>query len=431
MTVPDPGTDALLAEAIQRREEGDRVASLITLRAYLMREHALLRLARLTDDVEEARPAARLALLLAPGDELAQRVAQDVAGRFPESDASASSIDWAAHLTALTGMALGQARAVRWPFRGVNQPIGDALDQGMISTKDLIWASESVTQERVRAAARTVLLSRLLDVEPAELPRPLTVIIGSRYTEREERLALFFTGLMIGIFAIVMVTASIASVLVLIKQLPAWVGLALWVAIGMMLLLDRLTGRSIRRFETFRAGRLGEEQVVEGLRAVLNDRWVLFRNFTWSGRKGGDIDLVLVGPGGVWVFEVKSYTGAVRNHGDIWEYRGKRNWRKLGAHPGQQARRNAARLQAFCVEQSLNIPWVQPVVIWATDEGADEGSRGTLTLEQPATPVWPAEAITERAGELWQRRTTLDAETVQRVAALLRETIEAVRAQAK
>ncbi|NTU81841.1 MAG: NERD domain-containing protein [Chloroflexales bacterium] len=425
------GADALLTEAIQRREEGDLTASLVALRAYLTREHALLRLARLTDIADEAQAATRLALQLAPGDALAQRVAQDVAVRFPEPDSGASSIDWAAHLTALTGMTLGQARTVRWPFRGINQPIGDALDQGTISLKDLVWAMESVTQERIRTAARTLLLSRLLDVEPAELPRPLTVITGSRYTEREERLAILLTGLMTGIFFSIMLVTIVASVLILVFRLPIWISLALWVAIGLMILLDRLTTRSVRRFETFHAGRLGEEQVVERLRAVLDDRWVLLRNFTWPGRRGGDIDLVLVGPGGIWAFEVKAYTGAVRNIGDTWEYRGKRGWRKLSAHPGQQARRNAARLQAFCAEQGLNIPWVQPVVIWATDEGADEASRGTLTLEQPATPVWPAETIVETAGELWQRRAALDAETAQRVVALLRETTEAARARVR
>jgi len=431
MTMRDPGADMLLAEAIQRREEGDREASLMALRAYLTREHALLRLARLTDDADEAKAATRLALQLGPGDALAQRVAQHVAGRFPEPDASASLIDWATHLTALTGMTLGQARAVRWPFRSINQPIGDALDEGKITTKDLIWATESVTQERVQAAVRTVLLSRLSDVEPAELPRPLSVITGSRYTEREERLAVFFTGFIAGIFLCIMVTASLGSLLALVLRLPIWVSLALWIAIGLMVLLYRLTGRSIRRFETFRAGRLGEEQVVERLRAVLDNRWVLFRNFTWPSRRGSDIDLVLVGPGGVWAFEVKAYTGAVRNRGDTWEYRGKRDWRKLGTHPGQQARRNAARLHSFCTEQGLNIPWVQPVVIWATDEGSDEPSHGILTLEQPATPVWPAEAISETAGELWQRRAALDAETIQRVVALLRETTQAARTPAK
>jgi hypothetical protein len=290
------GTDALLAEAIQRREEGDKEAGLTALRAYLTYEHALLRLARLTDIADEARVATRLALQLASGDTLVQRVAQDVGTRFPEPDSGASPIDWSAHLTAITGMTLGQARAVRWPFRGINQPIGDAFDEGKITAKDLIWAAENVTQKRVRAAAHTVLLSRLLDVEPAKLPRPLTVITGSRYTEREERLAVFFTGLMMGIFAIVMITASTMSVIVLIKQLPIWIGLALWVAIGVLLLLGRLTNRSLDRFEAFRVGRLGEEQVVEQLRAVLDDRWVLFRNFIWPERRGGDIDLVLVGP---------------------------------------------------------------------------------------------------------------------------------------
>jgi hypothetical protein len=67
-------------------------------------------------------------------------------------------------------------------------------------------------------------------------------------------------------------------------------------------------------------------------------------------------------------------------------------------------------------------------VIWATDERADEAARGELILEQPATLVWPAEAIAETAGELWQRRAALNDETVQQVVALLRKTTEAARA---
>ncbi len=45
---------------------------------------------------------------------------------------------------------------------------------------------------------------------------------------------------------------------------------------------------------------------VEELRYHLDGQWTLYRNPEWPHRRRGHVDLVLVGPGGLWALEVKA-----------------------------------------------------------------------------------------------------------------------------
>ena len=60
---------------------------------------------------------------------------------------------------------------------------------------------------------------------------------------------------------------------------------------------------------TFEQGREGEERVVNSLVNSLDDGWYIFRNFVLP-TKNDDIDVVLVGPGGIYAIEVKNYAGS-------------------------------------------------------------------------------------------------------------------------
>jgi hypothetical protein len=140
-----------------------------------------------------------------------------------------------------------------------------------------------------------------------------------------------------------------------------------------------------------------------------------------TNRKWGDVDLILVGPGGVWAFEAKAYSGQIRNIGDRWERKWRWGWRMFTSHPGLQARHNAARLNEYLKGKGVNVLWVQPVVTWA-------GEAGSLIVEDPAMPVWSLAGLPSHFEELWQSGNLPD-ETMQRVVDILERAVQAVQKQ--
>jgi hypothetical protein len=422
--------DQLLERAIELRRKDQLAESYRYLRAYLLRDHVLLRLARMSTQLDEARSAAQLALSLEPSADLAQRVRLDVERRFAHAAGQPPGQEhWPTIIALTTGLTLAQARAVNWPFNGINRPIGEILDDGTRTLKDMLWACDNARDTRVRDAARTILLTHLLDAAPEQSPKPLTIIMGSRYSERQERIALVIAGAGVGVGLLLSTVMVVAGVLTTLLGSSLPITVTLYGLMGIAVLLWIIVERRIRDAIAYKVGRWGEERVVEALRTSLDGRWTLIRNFTWPGRKGGDIDLVLVGPGGVWAFEIKAYAGRVRNIGDTWARQGKRGWRRLPINPGAQARRNAANLKAFLDAQSVPVSWVQPVVIWAGGEAADPDDRSILTIEQPKTPVWISPEIADRAGDPWQGRGALDQETTEKIVDLLARTVEQANKQ--
>jgi len=162
------------------------------------------------------------------------------------------------------------------------------------------------------------------------------------------------------------------------------------------LLLSKANQRLKREIEVARKGQEGEERLLEALRQGLDENWTLFRNVILPGRNQGDLDAVLVGPPGVWVLEVKMFSGEYRNSGEHWEYRAGRQWRLLKKSPSRQARDNAVRLASFFRADGLS-QWVEPVVVWANDESP-------LTVDNPAVAVWSLVRLPEELGNLWQRQ---------------------------
>jgi hypothetical protein len=67
--------------------------------------------------------------------------------------------------------------------------------------------------------------------------------------------------------------------------------------------------------EAAEAGQQGENRVADQLGRALDDRWVLYRGYM---NARGEVDGVLVGPGGVVAIEVKTYTGIISADGDQW-----------------------------------------------------------------------------------------------------------------
>ncbi len=117
--------------------------------------HALLWLARVSSDDREAIAAAELALSLQPDNEIAQRAVAALRCRNLDPSASESKLE----VMRLTGMTLSQARAVTWPFRGLNRPLGVLADEGKLTLKDLAYAVEAAREQPLKQAARTLLLN--------------------------------------------------------------------------------------------------------------------------------------------------------------------------------------------------------------------------------------------------------------------------------
>lgn len=421
-----PHTD-LLHQSAEARRAGDAEASCALLRDYLLRERALLWLARQSARPAEALAAAELAYQLAPGDEVVQRAiiaVRERAGSLPAPAQSQASLSGAVALS--TGMTLGEASAVIWPFKGINRPISDALADGTITLRDLAWALEKARDRRIRDAARTLLSIQIVGTEPTRGMRPLRVIKGGRYAERKERHALLFAGMIAGAAVLLWVILMAVSTVNLWLR-PGWlISLPILVLFGVVFGLMRLLERFSEQSRSYRLGRWGEERVSDALRGLLSDEWTLVQNFTFPNRAWGDIDLLLVGPGGVWALEVKAYSGVIRNIGELWEHQHKRKWRKLRVNPGKQARRNAVNLKTHLDQQGVGVKWVEAVVVWAGDEDEDD-EPGSLSVKDPATPIWRADSLAEDAEDLFQPKHTLSPEQIEAALAVLRKAIEETR----
>lgn len=309
---------------------------------------------------------------------------------------------------------LSAARAVIWPFKNFKRPIGDLLDEQIISLHDLAYAVAQAYSPEVRDAAAVLgaeIVRRQLPLGAPQPSRnapppleettpaspatstisvaavsalPLQIIKGSDYLVRQIQrkrrwiivLALAILYLWLGALAI-----SVIALIALAFQLGQ-VPLGWMIASGVLLAgawfilpqLDRLTDE----FEQYHRGRKGEQLVAAGLQRVLKRPWILFRNVVLPGQQD-DIDAVLVGAKGIYALEIKAFTGYYRNVGDRWQRRYAFFWRDLSRNPSRQALRNAQRLHDYLQKCDVTV-WVEPRVVWA--------SKSKLWLKQPTVPVW-------------------------------------------
>ena len=90
-----------------------------------------------------------------------------------------------------------------------------------------------------------------------------------------------------------------------------------------------------------RKGLEGEQSVASEL-SYLSDEFLLLNDVMLPGERG-NIDHVLIGPTGVFVFETKNYSGKYVCHGDRWFFQGK--WQKYDVKSvSVQAKNNASFL---------------------------------------------------------------------------------------
>ncbi|MEO7717088.1 MAG: nuclease-related domain-containing protein [Capsulimonas sp.] len=75
--------------------------------------------------------------------------------------------------------------------------------------------------------------------------------------------------------------------------------------------------KAMRNYNRYLRGAEGEEAALAALLA-LPDGYSCISNFVVPGTHQGDADLIVVGPFGVLVVEVKTFTGHYACHGDAW-----------------------------------------------------------------------------------------------------------------
>lgn len=78
----------------------------------------------------------------------------------------------------------------------------------------------------------------------------------------------------------------------------------------------RLLARApTNREASIKAGRDAEQRVADALRRALGDGWILYRGYR---NRRGEIDGLLLGPGGLFAYEVKYHNATVYVSGDEW-----------------------------------------------------------------------------------------------------------------
>jgi hypothetical protein len=243
------------------------------------------------------------------------------------------------------GISIQEARSVVWPFSThKGKPMGELVDSRQLSLKDLGYAVENAWDEHVRRAAAVLAAARINQAvrEPPPPAGPLNVISGGRsYARRRESDLNLVQGGLLGVLAAACVLSFVSAIresmqgrtgLSLLKVLSNPIGVVVLVlmaavAVGGLWatwkLSDKAFGRLQKEIENYQRSQEGEARVVEILARYLDGQWSLFRNVVLPGRRRGDLDLVLVGPPGVFALEVKCYSGAYRNVGARWEVRTK------------------------------------------------------------------------------------------------------------
>jgi hypothetical protein len=330
------------------------------------------------------------------------------------------------------GITLDEARSVTWPFAPrQGQPMGVLSETRQLTLKDLAYAAECARDPHVRRAAIALLLVRLgQEVEESAVGSGAPAVYAPEWSHAERRqhaLSMLQGGIMGGLLAAsgamlvatlrqtatvdrtVLIARATASPIIPSGLAVALMLVVLMVAVG-ILAPNWILGAIDRRIGSYRQGQRGEDRVFEVVLRALDGEWTVFRNLTLPGRRRGDLDLVLVGPPGVWALEVKAYQGKYRNMGEVWEKRAGQSWKRLRKSPSRQAVNAAASLGRFLQADGLRT-FVIPAVVWANEERVPQ-------VENPTVAVWAIDRLEDEVGNLWNGK-RLDSATKERILAKL------------
>jgi hypothetical protein len=142
--------------------------------------------------------------------------------------------------------------------------------------------------------------------------------------------------------------------------------------------------KAMRNHNRYLRGLEGEDAVLGALQS-LPDTYVCINNFVVPGTRHGDSDLLILGPFGVFVIEVKSYVGHYSCHGDSW-FRVHESGTKqpLRTSVSRQLKRNMKAVQHYLVDCEVNAP-VQGAAVFR--------STTHIELAHPTVPVLDQSSI--------------------------------------
>jgi hypothetical protein len=115
-----------------------------------------------------------------------------------------------------------------------------------------------------------------------------------------------------------------------------------------------------------RQGLAGERYVLERMLASLDGCWVIYTNLELFIQQG-DIDMALVGPGGVIAVEVKTLSRDLVVAYDEWLIFEKGVPQAYSAQPSAQAKDNAFKMQIYLEHYGVSYITVRPIVVIASD----------------------------------------------------------------
>jgi hypothetical protein len=149
------------------------------------------------------------------------------------------------------------------------------------------------------------------------------------------------------------------------------------------------------REEAMRAGSVAEQRVADELGRALGQEWVLFRGYRNSR---GEIDGVLLGPGGLFAYEVKYHNATVYISGDAWAGEKYDNYGNLveprraivdrgsrGRSPSQQLNEPAGALAAWLSRRGHRVEIARVVLL--THPKARIGSSNGPTVRVVTSPA--------------------------------------------
>ena len=192
------------------------------------------------------------------------------------------------------------------------------------------------------------------------------------------------------------VTAVVAVLSVLALGVPRWV--------------DALSAEANNHAK----GLAGEQATANLLKKLLNSNWTLYQNVTLPDQLG-DIDGILVGTSGVFLLEIKTYSGIYQNSGSKWlQKTPDQAWELVKKSPTHQVQKNVERLTGWLLEQDLPIV-VQPRLVWAGD--------GLILQEEPDVSFWLLNQEQVIVDEL-RRGEAISAETIAQLNRCLKTRIE-------
>lgn len=152
-----------------------------------------------------------------------------------------------------------------------------------------------------------------------------------------------------------------------------------WIGLGFLIVPAVAFYYYLRKYRIFSGGWTGEKQVAQHLSNTLNNDYFLI-NDLYLREGGGDIDHVVLAPGGIFVLETKNWSGHITCSGDEWQRRGNRNF---NSSPSRQVKRNAQKIQHI-IERS---PTLRSMGIWVEGLVVLTNHHASVHLNNPAVPV--------------------------------------------